>query len=67
MPSCSTAPDKFCFSKVNGISDEHRGQVIDGQIIMRVDIYYRFIGKVGTVDSNSLLTHSFPLYLPHLP
>ena len=27
MPSCSTAPDKFCFSKVNGISDEHRGQV----------------------------------------
>ena len=44
----------FCFSKVNCISDEHRGQVIDGQIIMRVDIYYRFIGKVGTVDSNSL-------------
>lgn len=29
-------------------------EVIDGQIIMRVDIYYRFIGKVGTVDSNSL-------------
>ena len=32
----------------------HEKEVIDGQIIMRVDIYYRFIGKVGTADSDSL-------------
>lgn len=28
--------------------------VVHEQIIMRVDIYYRFIGKVGTMDGEDL-------------
>ena len=32
----------------------HEKEVIDGQIVMRVDIYYRFIGKVGDKDGEAL-------------
>lgn len=32
----------------------HEKEVIDGQIIMRVDIHYRFIGKVGSMDGEDL-------------
>ena len=32
----------------------HEKEVIDGEIIMRVDIYYRFIGKVGDQDGEAL-------------
>ena len=32
----------------------HEKEVIDGEIIMRVDIYYRFIGKVGDKDGEAL-------------
>ena len=34
----------------------HEKEVVDGQIIMRVDIYYRFIGKVGSMDGENLQT-----------
>ena len=32
----------------------HEKEVIDGKIVMRVDIYYRFIGKVGDKDGEDL-------------
>ena len=32
----------------------HEKEVIDGKIVMRVDIYYRFIGKVGDKDGDAL-------------
>ena len=32
----------------------HEKEVIDGEIIMRVDIYYRFIGKVGDAEGEAL-------------
>lgn len=32
----------------------HEKEVINGEIIMRVDIYYRFIGKVGDQDGEAL-------------
>ena len=32
----------------------HEKEVVDGKIIMRVDIYYRFIGKVGDKDGEAL-------------
>ena len=32
----------------------HEKEVVDGKIIMRVDIYYRFIGKVGNKDGEAL-------------
>lgn len=32
----------------------HEKEVVDGQIIMRVDIYYRFIGKIGAMDGEDL-------------
>lgn len=32
----------------------HEKEVIDGEIVMRVDIYYRFIGKVGDKDGEAL-------------
>ena len=32
----------------------HEKEVVDGQIIMQVDIYYRFIGKVGYKNGEAL-------------
>ena len=32
----------------------HEKEVIDGKIVMQVDIYYRFIGKVGDKDGDAL-------------
>ena len=32
----------------------HEKEVIDGKIVMRVDIYYRFIGRVGDKDGEDL-------------
>ena len=32
----------------------HEKEVVDGEVIMRVDIYYRFIGKVGDSDGEAL-------------
>ena len=32
----------------------HEKEVVDGEIIMLVDIYYRFIGKVGNADGEPL-------------
>ena len=32
----------------------HEKEVVDGQIIMQVDIYYRFIGKVGDKNGEAL-------------
>ncbi len=32
----------------------HEKEVVDGKIILRVDIYYRFIGKVGDKDGEAL-------------
>lgn len=34
----------------------HEKEVVDGQIIMRVDIHYRFIGKVGSMNGKNLQT-----------
>ena len=34
----------------------HEKEVIDGETVMRIDIYYRFIGKVGNEDGISLKT-----------
>ena len=34
----------------------HEKEVVDGQIIMRVDIHYRFIGKVGSMNGENLQT-----------
>lgn len=32
----------------------HEKEVIDGETVMRIDIYYRFIGKVGSEDGETL-------------
>ena len=32
----------------------HEKEAVDGEIAMRVDIYYRFIGKVGNTDGEAL-------------
>ena len=32
----------------------HEKEVIDGETVMRIDIYYRFIGNVGSKDGESL-------------
>jgi DNA invertase Pin-like site-specific DNA recombinase len=32
----------------------HEKEVVDGEIIMRVDIYYRFIGRVGDAEGEDL-------------
>jgi hypothetical protein len=32
----------------------HEKEVVDGEIIMRVDIYYRFIGRVGNAEGEDL-------------
>ena len=32
----------------------HKKEVIDGETVMRIDIYYRFIGKVGSEDGETL-------------
>ena len=34
----------------------HEKEVIDGEPVMRIDIYYRFIGKVGSKDDRILIT-----------
>ena len=34
----------------------HEKEVIDGETVMRIDIYYRFIGKVGSEDDGILIT-----------
>ena len=34
----------------------HEKEVIDGETVMRIDIYYRFIGKVGKEDDGILIT-----------
>ena len=34
----------------------HEKEVIDGETVMRIDIYYRFIGKVGNEGGISLKT-----------
>ena len=34
----------------------HEKEVIDGETMMRIDIYYRFIGKVGSEDDGILIT-----------
>ena len=34
----------------------HEKEVIDGETVMRIDIYYRFIGKVGNKDDGILIT-----------
>ena len=34
----------------------HEKEIIDGETMMRIDIYYRFIGKVGSEDGESLKT-----------
>ena len=42
---------------VNTLVDKivvHEKEVVDGKIIMRVDIFYRFIGKVGDKDGEAL-------------
>ena len=31
-------------------------EVINGETVMRIDIYYRFIGKVGNKDDGILIT-----------
>ena len=35
----------------------HEKEVIDGEVIMRVEIHYRFIGKVGNADGADLKVH----------
>ena len=37
----------------------HEKEVVDGQIVMRVDIYYRFIGKVGAENGDNLKATNF--------
>lgn len=32
----------------------HKKEAVDGEIVMRVDIYYRFIGRVGDADGEAL-------------
>ena len=32
----------------------HEKEVIDGEIVMKVDIYYRFIGKVGDENGEEI-------------
>ncbi len=39
---------------INPKQSPHEKEVVDGKIIMRVDIYYRFIGKVGDKDGEAL-------------
>ncbi len=34
----------------------HEKEIIDGETVMRTDIYYRFISKVGNEDGESLKT-----------
>ena len=34
----------------------HEKEIIDGEIVIRIDICYRFIGKVGNEDGESLKT-----------
>ena len=34
----------------------HKKEVIDGETVMRIDIYYRFIGKVGSEDDEIMIT-----------
>ena len=34
----------------------HEKEVINGETVMRIDIYYRFIGKVGSKDDGILIT-----------
>ncbi len=34
----------------------HEKEVIDGETVMRIDIYYRFIGKVSNEDDGILIT-----------
>ena len=34
----------------------HEKEVIDGETVMRIDIYYRFIGKVSSEDDGILIT-----------
>ena len=35
----------------------HEKEVVDGEPIMRVEIYYRFVGKVGTADEDGLIAN----------
>ena len=32
----------------------HEKEIIDNETVMRIDIYYRFIGKVGSKDGETL-------------
>ncbi len=34
----------------------HEKEVIDGETVIRIDIYYRFIGKIGSEDDEILIT-----------
>ena len=34
----------------------HEKEIIDGETVMWIDIYYRFIGKIGNEDGKSLKT-----------
>ena len=34
----------------------HEKEIIDGETVMRIDIYYRFIGKVGSEDDGIMIT-----------
>ncbi len=36
----------------------HEKEVIDGGSVMRIDIYYRFIGKICSEDGESLKTQT---------
>jgi hypothetical protein len=46
----------------------HEKEVIDGETVMRIDIYYRFIGKVGSEDGESLkATKSRRVSIPLAP
>ena len=46
----------------------HEKEVIDGETVMRIDIYYRFIGKVGSEDGETLkVTKSRRVSIPLAP
>ena len=46
----------------------HEKEVIDGETVMRIDIYYRFIGKVGNEKVEALkATKSRQVSIPLAP
>ena len=46
----------------------HEKEVIDGETVIRIDIYYRFIGKVGGENGETLkATKSHRASMPLIP